>query len=303
MTKKKKLLLTLRKNSHIYLLLLPAVALTVIFSYLPLAGIKMAFQDYNIYNPAASVWCGLKNFKAIINMPDCLSAVINTLKINMLSLFICFPITVIFALLVNELGNIYFKKTIQTISYLPHFLSWISVIALITTLYSEGGMINNFLVAVGGKRFEGVNLLAKQWFFIPNVIILTIWKSIGWNSIIFLAAITGVDQSLFEAATIDGASRFKQVVSIILPCIMPTIMIMLLWRIAALFGDNFELIYGLQNPYVNVEVIGTYIYKNGIAGGNYQTTTAFGIMQGVINFAFLIMANAISKKTTDVGIL
>lgn len=223
MTKKKTLSTALKKNYHIYFLLLPAVVLTIIFSYLPLAGIRMAFQDYNIYNPAASTWCGLKNFKAILDMPDCLSAVMNTLKINMLSLFICFPVTIVFALLVNELGNIYFKKTIQTISYLPHFLSWISVIALITTLYSEDGMISNLLVMIGGKRFEGVNLLAKQWFFIPNVTILTIWKTIGWNSIIFLAAITGVDQSLFEAATIDGASRFKQVVNIILPCIMPTI--------------------------------------------------------------------------------
>ena len=262
----------------------------------------MAFQDYNIYNPAASVWCGFYNFKRIIEMPECLSAVANTMKINVLSLFICFPVTIIFALLVNELNNIYFKKTIQTLSYLPHFLSWISVIGLVTTLYSKGGMISNLLIALGGEKFEGVNLLAKGSFFIPNVTILTIWKTLGWNSIIFLAAITGVDQSLFEAATIDGASRFKQVVNIIIPSIMPTIMIMLLWRIAALFGDNFELIYGLQNPYVNVEVIGTYIYKNGIAGGDYQTTTAFGLMQGVINFVFLIIANTISKKTTDVGI-
>ena len=131
--------------------------------------------------------------------------------------------------------------------------------------------------------------------------ILSIWKTLGWSSIVFLAAITGIDQGLYEAAMIDGASKFKRVWHITIPGILPTIMIMLLWKMAALFADNFELIFGLQNAYVDVEVIGTYVFKKGIQGGKYDIATAFGLMQGLINFLFLLVSNWISKKTTDVG--
>ena len=292
----------IKRYKFIYLLLLPATALVIIFNYLPMTGIKMAFQDYNIYDPAASEWIGLTNFKDIFTIQECIDGIVNTVKIGLLSIVICYPLTIAFALLINEIKNTYFKKVIQTVSYLPHFLSWISVIGIITTLYSQQGLINDFLVWITGGEFERTSLLALQKFFVPDVIILTLWKTIGWNSVIFLAAITGIDQGLYEAAMIDGASRFKRVWHITIPGIIPTIMIMLLWRIAALFGDNFELIYGLQNPFVNVEVIGTVIYKNGIAGGNYQMTTAFGLMQGLVNLAFLLGANAISKKATEVGI-
>ncbi len=292
----------IKRNKFLYLLLLPATALVIIFCYLPMEGIKMAFQDYNIYSPELSTWIGLKNFKDILTIKECVDGIKNTMLISLLSIVICFPLTIVFALLINELKNAYFKKVIQTVSYLPHFLSWISVIGIVTSLYSEYGVINDLLVMITGGAHERTTYLAQQGFFIPNVIILTTWKTIGWNSVIFLAAITGIDPGLYEAATIDGASKLKQVIHITLPGILPTIMIMLLWRIAALFGDNFELIYGLQNPFVNVEVIGTVIYKNGIAGGNYQLTTAFGLMQGVVNFIFLLGANYLSKKGTDVGI-
>lgn len=292
----------LARHKFIYLLLLPATFFVILFSYVPMTGLKMAFQDYNIYVPEASEWIGLQNFRDIFSIKECIDGIKNTFIIGILSLVICYPITIIFALLLNELRNSIFKKVVQTISYLPHFLSWISVIGIVTSIYSQHGIVNDILVAITGGAHERVLYLAEQWFFIPNVIILTLWKTLGWNSVIFLAAMTGIDNSLYEAAEIDGASRFKQVLHITIPGIMPTIMIMLLWRIAALFTDNFELIYGLQNSFVNVEVIGTIIYKNGIAGGNYQMTTAFGLMQGIVNFVFLIGANYLSKKGTDVGI-
>ena len=292
----------LKRYKFLYLLLLPATALVIIFSYIPMAGIKMAFQNYNIYNPAASTWVGLKNFIDIFTIPEFVDAIFNTFKIGLLSLVICYPLAIVFALLINELKGKYFKKTIQTVSYLPHFLSWISVIGIVTSLYSQSGFINDLLVSLSGGAYQRTSLLAEQSFFIPNAIILTSWKTIGWNSVVFLAAVTGIDQGLYEAAMIDGASRFRRVWHITIPGIIPTIMIMLLWRIAALFSDNFELIYGLQNPFVNVEVIGTVVYKNGIQGGNYQMTTAFGLMQGLVNLIFLLGANAISKKATDVGI-
>lgn len=290
------------KKRFIYCLLMPATVLVIIFSYLPLAGLKMAFQDYNVFNPAASTFVGLKNFKEIFHMKDGISAIFTTLKISLLSTGICFPLTIIFALLLNEIKNTYFKRVIQTVSYLPHFLSWISIIGIVSTLYSSEGIINEMLANIIGETYEKKNLLALQGFFIPDVIILSTWKTIGWNSIVFLAAITGIDQSLYEAATLDGAGKFKQVWHVTIPGIMPTIVIMFLWRVAALFGDDFELIYGLQNPFVNVETIGTVIYKNGIAGGNYQVSTAFGLMQGLVNVTFLLIANTFSKKITEVGI-
>lgn len=290
------------RKRFIYCLLLPATVLVIIFSYLPLGGLKMAFQDYNVFNPSASTFIGLENFKEIFRMKDGTAAIVTTLKISLLSTGICFPLTIIFALMLNEIRNTYFKKVIQTVSYLPHFLSWISIIGIVATLYSSEGIINDILAKIIGSSYERKNLMAVQGFFIPDVIILSTWKSIGWNSIVFLAAITGIDQSLYEAARVDGAGKFRQAWHITLPGIMPTIVIMFLWRVAALFGDDFELIYGLQNPFVNVETIGTVIYKNGIAGGNYQVSTAFGLMQGLVNVTFLIIANTFSKKITEVGI-
>lgn len=292
----------IKRFKFLYLLLLPATVLVIIFAYVPMTGIKMAFQDYNIYDPSASTFVGLQNFKDIFSIRECIDGIKNTVIISLLSLFICYPITIAFALLLNEIRNAMFKKVVQTVSYLPYFLSWISVIGIVTSMYSQYGIVNDILVKITGGAWERTLLLANQSFFIPNVIILSTWKEIGWGSIVFLAAITGVDQGLYEAAMIDGASKFKRVWHITIPGILPTIMIMLLWKIAALFGDNFELIYGLQNPFVNFEVIGTVIYKNGIAGGNYQMTTAFGLMQGLVNFTLLIGANLLSKKATDVGI-
>ncbi len=296
------LMYKINRNKFIYLLLLPSVVLTFIFSYMPMSGLKMAFQNYNIFNPEASTFIGLQNFKDIFTIQECVEGIKNTIIIAILTTVICFPLTIVFALLLNEIKNKYFKKVIQTVSYLPHFLSWISVIGIVTSLYSQSGIINDLMCTLTGGAWERTSLLAVESFFFPDVVILNIWKSIGWNSIVFLAAITGIDEGLYEAARLDGANRFQQVINITVPSILPTIMIMLLWRIASLFTDNFELIYGLQNPFVNVEVIGTIIYKNGIAGGNYQMTTAFGLMQGLVNFLLLVGANYLSKKGTDVGI-
>ena len=289
------------RYKFLYLLLLPAVVTSIIFQYGPMPGIRMAFQDYKALNPSASQWVGLKHFISIFQMPETMTAIKNTMTISLLNLVIAYPLTIIFSLLLNELRNAAFKKVVQTISYLPHFLSWISVIGIITSLYAEHGMINDLMVKLTAGGWERESFLAKQAFFIPDVLILSIWKGLGWSSIVFLAAITGIDQGLYEAAMIDGASKLRRVWHITLPGILPTIMIMLLWKMAALFADNFELIFGLQNAYVNVEVIGTYVFKKGIQGGKYDIATAFGLMQGLINFSFLLVSNWISKKLTDVG--
>ena len=291
----------LAKDKFLYILLLPSVILTLMFSYFPIGGVKMAFQDYNIYNPSMSQWIGLTNFKKILETPGILTAIWNTLYISLLNLFICFPITVIFALLLNEVQCSWFKRFTQTVSYLPHFLSWISVIGIATAMYSKYGFINDLIVAITGNP-ERTLFMAEQSFFVPNVILLNIWKGTGWGSIVFLAAITGVDQSLYEAATVDGANRFKQIQHVTFPAILPTIVIMVLWRVGSLLSDNFELIYGLQNTYVNFEVIQTTVYKEGIQAGNYSISTALGFGQGLINFIVLFIVNMFAKKTTGTGL-
>lgn len=299
-TKKKNLWTEIKKNKFTYILLLPAFILVILFAYVPFWGVKIAFQDYNVYRPEMSEWVGLKNFRDILSSPGMVKAIFNTFYISILSLGICFPAGIVFALLLNELPTGKFKKSVQTISYLPHFLSWISVIGIVTTLYSQSGIINDIRMALGAN--DRIMLLAKQEFFVPNTIILSIWKELGWGSIIYLAAIAGIDSSLYEAATLDGAGKFRQVWNITIPSIMPTVIIMLILNMGSLFTSNFELIYGLQNAFVDFETVNTVIYKQGIEGGDYSITTAFGLFQGVINMILVLSANFLSKKFTEVGL-
>lgn len=299
-TKKKSLWTEMKKNKFNYFLLLPSIVLVVIFAYLPFGGIKIAFQDYNIYRPEASEWVGFDNFISVFSNDGMLKAIINTIYLSILNLIICFPLGIVFAVLLNEVPNGLFKKSVQTISYLPHFLSWISVIGIITTLLSKSGIINDLRVMLGAS--ERVMFLSQQGLFVPLLIILTAWKEMGWGSIIYLAAISGIDSSLYEAATIDGAGKFRQMWHITLPSILPTIVIMLIMKMGTLFTSNFELVYGLQNAFIDFETINTIIYKQGIEGGDYASTTAFGLAQGVINFALILFTNYFSKKTTETGL-
>lgn len=299
--RRKKLAVEINKNKFIYLLLAPAVILSLIFLYAPMGGLKMAFQDYNIYQPSMSEWVGLKNFKYILQNKETIMAIANTFTISLLNLAICFPAPIIFALMLNEVDNKYFKKVTQTLSYLPHFLSWISVIGIVSTLYAKTGIVNDIIVMLFGEDKRSL-IMANQNFFVPNVIILNLWKGIGWSSIVYLAAISGVDSSLYEAARIDGAGRFRQTWSITIPTILPTVIIMLIWKCGTLFNDNFELIYGLQNPYIDFDVVQTVVYKRGIAGGDYQVSTAFGLFQGLVNIVILIIVNQIAKKATETSV-
>ena len=300
-TKMNRLLIEIKKNTFIYILLAPAVILSLVFLYAPMGGLKMAFQDYNIYQPDKSTWVWFKNFKYILQNKETIMAIANTVYVSLLNLVICFPAPIIFALLLNEIDNKHFKKITQTLSYLPHFLSWISVIGIITTLYSKAGIVNDIIALLFGEDKRSL-ILANQNFFVPNVIILNLWKGIGWGSIVYLAAISGVDSSLYEAARIDGAGRFRQTWSVTIPSILPTVIIMLIWKCGTLFNDNFELIYGLQNAYIDFEVVQTIVYKRGIAGGDYQVSTAFGLFQGLVNIVILIIVNQIAKKVSETSV-
>lgn len=284
-----------------YLLILPAVLITLIFSYFPLPGLLISFMDYDMFGGfAASKWVGLENIKTLFAMPNMIKSILNTLTISVLSIVIVFPIPIILAVLLNEIKNVAFKKTMQTITYLPHFLSWISVIGIAYSFYALNGSINDFLSSVFGM--ERVYFLAEKSFFVPNVILLTIWKETGWSSIIFLAAITGIDMQLYEAAQMDGAGKFKQFIHITLPGMMPTIVIMLILKLGQIFASNFDLIYGLQNVYIDYDVISTIVYKTGIQQGNFEISTALGFCQGIIALILTLAANKISDKLGSASI-
>ena len=292
-----------RMNYIVYLMLLPAIVCTFVFAYMPMPGIMVAFKDYNIFKgPYGSPWGGLSNIRRMFTMPGVVQSIWNTLQIGVLSLIVSFPTPIVFALLLNEIRVSAFKRTVQTISYMPYFLSWISVIGIAANLYSIYGPINDLRVFFGGPDTKRLLFLSNPGFFIPNVLILTVWKGLGWDSIIYLAAITSIDPQLYEAALMDGAGKLRQAWHITMPGILPTTMILLILRLGGLFNSNFELIYGLQNPFINYEVISTVVYKMGIQQADYGLATAVGFMQGLVALVLTFGSNKISKLVSGSGL-
>ena len=288
-----------------YLMISPALACVFVFMYLPLLGIILAFKDFNIYDGIfGSPWVGLDNFKLIFNQPAMLHAIKNTLVLSFVNIFGGFPFPILLAILFNEICNLKFKKIIQTVSYLPHFLSWVSVVGLAYSLFAIEGPINQIAAMIFGDSYEAKNFLMNSDYFVPIAFWTNIWKSVGWNSVLYLAAITGIDPALYEAATVDGAGRLRQIWHVTLPGIATTLVIVFVMNIGGLLASNFELVYGLQNVYTidDTEVINTLIYRSGIQNGNYSVATAFGLSQGLITVVLILVANAISKKVADITI-
>lgn len=300
--KRSGLSLSFKKNIYFYILLLPAVVLTFVFYYLPMPGVFISFLDYDIFKGFSSPWAGWGNFKELFELPLFTEALKNTVMLSVLNMVIVFPAPIIFALLLNEIKFSPFKRVVQTVSYLPHFISWIAVIGMAYSLYSTDGIINDIRVSLFGEGTERLRFLADQGFLVPNILILSLWKGVGWSSIIYLAAISGIDSQLYEAAQVDGASRFKQCIHITVPSILPTAVMLFLLQIGSIFKDNFDLIYGLQNAYIDFETISTVVYKQGIQSGNYSMSTAIGLFQGGIGFALVVIANWLSKKVNDVAL-
>jgi len=298
---KKLVLKKLNRDKHQYIMLIPAFVVTLIFAYIPMGGLVMAFQDFDIFKGfLGSEWVGFDNFIQIFTQRKFLSAIGNTLLISFLSLLICFPAPIIMALLINELERERFKKTTQTISYLPHFMSWISVVGLVHVLLSKDGIINDLCVALGAS--ERVTFLAEQELFLPILVISELWKETGWGTVIHLANLASINPELYEAATVDGASRWQKIRYITLPHMLPTVIILLIFKMGTLFASNFELIYGLQNPFIDFEVISTIIYQTGIQSGNYSMSTALGFAQGLIALLLVLLSNWLSKKFTGSSI-
>lgn len=295
----------MKKYRFLYALILPAFVLTLIFCYLPMLGVVIAFQDYDIIDGifgSRFVW--FDNFIKIFTYPKFLYAIKNTVFYSAVILFCTTPFPILLALLFNELGNRHFKKVVQTISYLPYFLSWISVIGMFYAFFSTEGAFNDIRIMLMGADTERVNILMDSKNFLPILFLSNLWKNVGWSSVIYLAAITGIDPTLYESATVDGCGRLKQVWYITLPGIMPTIIILFIMATGSLVTSNFEQVYGFQNVFTQeqTEVINTLVYRQGIQNAQYSLATAFGVVQGAVSFLIVFVSNAIIKRATGTGI-
>lgn len=302
----------LQKHGIFYLFMLPALLATLVFSYLPLPGLIFAFKEYSMgdnpnflmaffQNDKTVYWVGLEKIRDIFSNPTVVEAILNTLVINGLSLLIEFPMPIILALLLNEVQSIWFKKVAQTISYLPHFLSMASVLVIVMKLFTKDGIINDFMVSID-PTYVRTSILADETMFIPNYMMITIWKGVGWGSIIYLATLSSVSASLYEAAAIDGANKFQQMLHVTLPALASTISLLLILKMGSLLGSNFELVQGLSNPANPYMVISTYVYNQGLQGDNVPGATAVGFVQGVVSLVLVSAANKFSKWLSGTAI-
>lgn len=286
---------------QLYALMLVPVLYYIVFRYIPMAGNIIAFRRYRAGSSIfGDNWSGTKYFKQFIGDPSFWRAFRNTLTLNITYLIFRFPMTLIFALLLNEIKNIHWKKFVQTVSYLPHFISMVIVAGMIRELLSTNGPVNHVIEFFGGTAVTFVAL--PEWF--STIFVASgIWQSLGWGTILYLAAMANINPSLYEAAEVDGAGHFQRVWHITLPCIMPTITTLLILDIGGLVGSggSFEKVFLLYNPmtYETADIVSTYVYRMGLGSANYSYATAVGLFEGIINFVLLSIANYISKKTTD----
>jgi putative aldouronate transport system permease protein len=303
-TSHSKYIKRLKKQKWLLLFVTPAILLTFTFSYLPMFGNIVAFQDFDIVKGfIGSPFVGFKHFNKLFEDPHALLVIKNTLILSTVNLVFTFPAPILLALLLNELKSMPFKRTVQTISYLPHFISWVIILGFVKQLTAlDGGTINEIKIALFGG--EPIMYLAKAELFLPIIVITNIWKEIGWNTIIFLAALSSIDAQLYEAAGIDGAGRIRQVFHVTLPGILPTIIILLILSLSHLFGTNFDQVYNLINVHIQdrVDVLETYVFREGIQKAKYPFAAAVGLFQGGISFILIIITNKLSKKFTEISI-
>lgn len=286
----------------LYFLLIPGILFFAIFKYVPMYGLKIAFQDYNQYDPSKSTWVGFQQFIDLFSKQSFIPVLRNTIVISLLKLILGFPIPVILALMMNEMKSLKFKKVSQTLLYLPHFISWVILSGIIMTLLDpDNGMITNFLQMITGER---IMVLTDSRYFVPMLIITDIYKGLGWGTIIYFAAISGIDPVLYEAASIDGAGKWKQALNITLPSIIPTIIIQFILSCGNILNAGFDQIFMLYTSHVYdvADIIDTYVYRMGIINNDYSFSTAAGMFKSVVAFILIVVVNTIAKKTNNEGL-
>lgn len=290
----------IRRDASLYLLLLPPVAFMILFKFVPLTWITMAFKDYNIFRGLAdSPWVGFAHFQRLFSSEEFYRVFRNTLLINVYRITFLFPAPIIVALLLNEVANMAFKRVVQTIIYIPHFLSWVVIAAIFIQILSvDGGLVNQIIASVG---LRPVPFLMDKRFFRGILVFTAGWKDVGWNTIIYLAAITAIDPNLYEAAMVEGANRFQKMWHITLPGIASTVMVLLLLRLGQILTSNIHQILMLYNPLVYEvgDVLGTYVYRIGLGKMEYSFGTAVGLFNSVIGFVLILGANALTRRISE----
>jgi putative aldouronate transport system permease protein len=288
----------MKKNYDLYLLLIPGLVFIVMIRYTPMYGLITAFQDYNIFQGAMkSPFAGIKHFRALFGSPKFYEVLRNTLVISVGKIAVSFPLSILIALMINEIRLVFCKRLFQTVLYLPHFLSWVIVSGLVISAASPStGLINEFIVKLGGKP---VPFLMDRGWFPWALIISEAWKEAGYGAIVFIAALSGINQELYEAAAVDGAGKLRQILHITLPGIMSVIILMLVLKLGSILNANTEQVLLLYNPtvYQTGDVLGTYIYRTGVGLSNYSYATALGFFESLVGLALVMAGNAISRKT------
>lgn len=300
---RERLRIDIRRNHQLYLLVLPVILYYIIFHYKPMYGALIAFQDYNPLNTNIfeNEWVGFQNFIDFFQGRYFWRLIGNTLTISLASTIFGFPIPIIFAILLNELENKKFTRVVQTASYMPHFISIVVVCSMILSFTNAGGFINTFAQRLG---YSGKPMLANPSLFVPVYVISAIWQGMGWDSILYIAALSGIDQELYEAAAIDGANRIRKVLHITLPGLAPTVVIMFILRMGGLMNVGYEKIILLYSPitYSKADVISSYVYRMGIEHMDYSYSTAVGLFNSAINILLLCLTNWFSRKVSDTSL-
>lgn len=289
------------KQWDIQLMVLPPLALIFVFSYIPMYGVLMAFQDYNIFGGFfKSPWVGIKHFEMFFHAPEFYEVMRNTIVISILKFCIGFPAPILLALALNEVRHMFFKRVVQTVSYLPHFLSWVIVAGFVMSLLSTDNGSVNILLEKLKMIDEPINFLSIPEYFWTILVTTGVWKEIGFASIVYLAAIAGIDPSLYEAADMDGASKFKQIFLITLPSITPVVIIFMILAIGNLLNAGFDdiLLLGV-NPVLRdvADVLDTYVYRVGIQNSRFSYATAVGLFKAIISVGLLTIANYIARRS------
>ena len=290
------LLREMYRHRAYYLIILPALVCLAVAKYVPMAGIVLAFKNFSITGGIwGSEWAGLKYFERMLQSADFLRVFRNTIVISLLKLATVFPAPILFALMLNEVFDVRLKKSIQTISYLPHFISWVVAGGLFHSFLAFEGPVNYVLEALGRPR---VVFMKDPFFFLLAVVVTGIWKTVGWGSIIYLAAIAGIDPQLYDAAQIDGAGRVQRIRHVTLPAILPVIVVLFLLRIGETFDAGFDQIFNLYSPIVYSvgDIIDTYVYRQGLVNFQFSYTTAVGMSKNVLGLLLLLIVNYVIRR-------
>lgn len=285
-----------KTNMPLWLMFVPVIVFYLVFKYAPMAGLVIAFKNYTFYEGVwGSQWVGFDNFRMLFTQAQSLQIIRNTLLLSVLSVVIAFPFPIMLAIMLNEVRRKWFKKTVQTLVYLPHFFSWVIVGGLVVTIFAQSGIVNVLLEKLTGQSFA---FLFHETSWVAIFLGSGIWKDAGFSAIIYLAALTSIDPSLYEAASMDGAGKWKQIRHITLPGIAPTIVIMLILAMGRVMEVGFDQVYVLQNSIVSgiSEVISTYIYAIGLQGGQFSLTAALGLFESLVAFVLVLMTNAVARR-------